>query len=817
MTQTNQMDRYLRGELTAVENMDLNKDVEKFVKNIKDRWGKEMNKARFLDSASNMKFLEKDIAFKYRVPKKVKANPPANPPIPPIGGRRRARKPRVPTMRKAYKKFDELNERSQRRESAKIRQTFRRGAIIKAAKWHLGKRGGNVRYAETLIDKMAKDPDFAEKLNKKLKRLKEKQPIEIKPSRMLVDMSDRDFSNGDATTIKKTMKKHNADIVPCKERIKEEKDRCYPANIEVGDWEVRVPFNEVRRKTLERLLEIPEYQEMVIRLREYYEGEVEFEDLWKYGSDGLGELPICKLRSDGKCDLNGDTNHFCEDHIFFSQCVLMQIKAKARNGKPEKVVWVNPFINCFKGCRPLRICFEKENEFTTKREFERMKAEIDEMEEFCPEDNVRFTFKGLSTLYDQLAMSRLVDEKASSRCPLCGAGPNEMCNKDGCFTIRDHQNMLKMGIQNLHFGPRSMEMVINIGENIEFKKYQPETDEEIKKKKDKKVYIEKTLAKDLNIHVNKVLPGSKTGNSNTGGTAREFYRNAEQVAQILNVPERLVTGLRTMWEIIRCPYPVDSDKAQAFCDEFMQWYFTEFANSEETHRKRRQKKLVRLDCWPKIKPTVHKIALHLKDILDNIEVPPGFVDESPSECNNQHVRLILEKLTRKDSREHMMTDLVHRLLIQSDPIILGHQAEEALKKRKRMPLSAEVKAMIKCPLNVVDPEQHFYDDNAMEITDEDLDQYENEEALESLELNPDNNDDRMFEDVLEDELILPQPSTSSGLGRPKRNVQRPVRFRKSSSESSEEEVNFVGGHGDLSFDWGGEKDDAHPRKKQRKN
>ena len=130
--------------------------------------------------------------------------------------------------------------------------------------------------------------------------------------------------------------------------------------MEVGDWEVRYNYKDVRRKTLEQMLKIPEYQEMMERLRIEYGGEVEFEDLWKYGSDGLGELPICKLPSECKCDLNGDEDHFCEDHINLSQTVLMQIKAKARNGKEEKVVWLNPFLNCFKACRILRICFEKE-------------------------------------------------------------------------------------------------------------------------------------------------------------------------------------------------------------------------------------------------------------------------------------------------------------------------------------------------------------------------------------------------------------------------------------------------------------------------
>ena len=97
-------------------------------------------------------------------------------------------------------------------------------------------------------------------------------------------------------------------------------------------------------------------------------------------------------------------------------------------------------------------------------------------------------------------------------------------------------------------------------------------------------------------------------------------------------------------------------------------------------------------------------------------------------------------------------------------------------------------------------------------------------------MNPNNDGDHIFRDVLDDELIIPEASTSSGrgrserkvqqtpvifhkkasetvpeplnssgLGRPKRNVKKPARYLESSSESSDD-LNFDDGDAEKSFD-----------------
>ena len=81
-------------------------------------------------------------------------------------------------------------------------------------------------------------------------------------------------------------------------------------------------------------------------------------------------------------------------------------------------------------------------------------------------------------------------------------------------------------------------------------------------------------------------------------------------------------------------------------------------------------------------------------MLDACPVAPGLVSEEVSERNNGKVRAILPNLTRKMSRLKMLTDLVNRLLMISDPVMLEYVREKSLKNREVKKLSPEVQAML---------------------------------------------------------------------------------------------------------------------------
>lgn len=68
-------------------------------------------------------------------------------------------------------------------------------------------------------------------------------------------------------------------------------------------------------------------------------------------------------------------------------------------------------------------------------------------------------------------------------------------------------------------------------------------------------------------------------------------------------------------------------------------------------------------------PVVHKILYHGAKIIDFFNLPIGFFSEEPQEARNKDFRNIRENNCRKSSRVNTNEDLIHWLLITSDPLI----------------------------------------------------------------------------------------------------------------------------------------------------
>lgn len=70
-----------------------------------------------------------------------------------------------------------------------------------------------------------------------------------------------------------------------------------------------------------------------------------------------------------------------------------------------------------------------------------------------------------------------------------------------------------------------------------------------------------------------------------------------------------------------------------------------------------------------ISPQDDKILFHGAQIIDSFNLPIGLYSEEASEARNKDFRQIREHHTRKTGRIDTNTDLIHGLLISSDPLI----------------------------------------------------------------------------------------------------------------------------------------------------
>ena len=72
-------------------------------------------------------------------------------------------------------------------------------------------------------------------------------------------------------------------------------------------------------------------------------------------------------------------------------------------------------------------------------------------------------------------------------------------------------------------------------------------------------------------------------------------------------------------------------------------------------------------------PSMHTILLHCSIVIKHALVPIGLLSEEAQEACNKNYKNFRENHTRKTSRLSTNTDLMHALLISSDPVISSNR------------------------------------------------------------------------------------------------------------------------------------------------
>ncbi len=187
------------------------------------------------------------------------------------------------------------------------------------------------------------------------------------------------------------------------------------------------------------------------------------------------------------------------------------------------------------------------------------------------------------------------------------------------------------------------------------------------------------------------------GNTTTGNVARIALENAEVTAEICNVPVQLVRNLRTIWGTLASGFAVDTQKFAELCEATEKLYF------DKDHGV----------GWYNIPPTMHKILRHGKDIIENCAVPIGLTNEEASEANNKILRHTRLYHARKTSWLNHLSDLYHRAMDVSDPLILAISSQKKKKnERAKKPLSNDVLALLQSPLLPVIEEEENSDEDS---------------------------------------------------------------------------------------------------------
>ena len=128
---------------------------------------------------------------------------------------------------------------------------------------------------------------------------------------------------------------------------------------------------------------------------------------------------------------------------------------------------------------------EKETEANQIRERNRIKAELEDLEQltYTRDDlpNAEVKFNPRNTMNDGKTKNVYTNNRSTRSCPDCKATPNEIKYDEADKFVVVEKAWLEMGAKSMHSGPRMMEYVINLGSSLRVEKRRQQLAEEEKK------------------------------------------------------------------------------------------------------------------------------------------------------------------------------------------------------------------------------------------------------------------------------------------------------------------------------------------------
>lgn len=152
----------------------------------------------------------------------------------------------------------------------------------------------------------------------------------------------------------------------------------------------------------------------------------------------------------------------------------------------------------------------------------------------------------------------------------------------------------------------------------------------------------------MGLHVDFVKQG--LGTSNDGNTARRFFENFKKSAEITGIDESLIKRFYIILQVLASGENINPEKFDHFAKETANLF-------------------IDLYGWYYMPASIHKILMHGAEIIQNFIFPIGNLSEEAAEARNKHFRHYREFHARKCNRKCTNEDILHNLLLSSDPLI----------------------------------------------------------------------------------------------------------------------------------------------------
>lgn len=428
-------------------------------------------------------------------------------------------------------------------------------------------------------------------------------------------------------------------IFPSYHSIVSAKKNCYPSNITITESSAEIELQNLLDHTVTRIMESQK------------------DVLSRVSNDSLDSLTLI-----GKWGFDGSTGHSeykqnfsdssLEDgSLFVTSYVPLQLIMNPGKSAESNILWKNPRPASTRYCRPIRFQFLKESSTVSIEEERYFKEKISNLQHTVYKSNdkeYKIKHSLQLTMVDGKVCSAL-SETSSCRCYLCGATPREMNKIDDCLNREVSENRFEFGLSPLHSWIRFFEYFIHLSYRLDIKKWQVRSKEEKELLSTKKMYIQAQFREKMGLVIDKPRSGG-SGTSNDGNTARKFFKNSTVSAQITNINKNLIDRCCTILSCLSSGYNINKTK------------FKEFAL--QTARQ-----LVHEYPWYNLPASVHKVLIHGSEVIDHALLSIGELSEEAAESTNKNIKAFRQNHTRKMSRIVTNTDLLNRLLLNSDPLV----------------------------------------------------------------------------------------------------------------------------------------------------
>ncbi|KAL4097259.1 hypothetical protein QTP88_022062 [Uroleucon formosanum] len=569
------------------------------------------------------------------------------------------------------KLFKDLSERSKRRYVENVKATTSSEELIYATKSVLYTEGKRAA-ADLLNQSTSTSPGRALKIKKTYLNA-QKSRITITPytgDEALAYIIDSRITKNAYQQTRIGAKQRGANIYPSYKRIIESKQRCYPEGINVNEISASIPLQQLLDHTTRRLCEILDFFQYNNTFKNS-ENCCEVEFIFKWGCDGSSGHSEYQQAFSGN-EIEMESNVFNNTSVFMFCLVPLKLILHT-NLNENNILWLNTKPSSTSYCRPIKFFFEKEttnNILKYVKDVENEISNLKQLEIKINDDLVNVRYTMIFSMVDGKVINALTNT-SSATCFICKCNPTNMNKLNNMHVFKINEDNLKYGLSSLHLWIKCLEWILHISYRLNSAETTKRLSEEqtilVSQRKD---VIQKRFWNEMGLKVDKVTQGS--GTSNTGNVARRFFNNPEKVADITGINLELINRISTILSVISSGHEIDTEKFDNYAKMTAQLY-------------------VELYDWYRMPPSVHKVLIHGALVIKYSLLPIGFLSEEAQESRNKDYKRYREHHTRKSSRINTNLDLLHFLLISSDPLITS---KRTLTKMSKTELSTDALNLI---------------------------------------------------------------------------------------------------------------------------